>query len=132
GGGYFYIDWNGNVTPCTFVPYSHMNIYDVFNKNMDLNHVVEHGFMKDIRQWQKDYALEQPPDKKGNWFRPCPIRDHYEFIFDNIKKYDAKPIDKSGQEALEDEKYQKGMVEYGDNYGKLTDPIWEKEMLNKS
>ncbi|MBN1639187.1 MAG: radical SAM protein [Ignavibacteriales bacterium] len=132
GGGYFYIDWNGNVTPCTFVPYSHININKAFEKDMDLNDVVEHGFMKDVRQWQKDYALEQPPDKKGNWFRPCPIRDHYEFILEKIKKYDAKPIDKSGQDALEDENYQKGMVNYGNDYGKLTDPIWEKEMLNKS
>jgi MoaA/NifB/PqqE/SkfB family radical SAM enzyme len=29
-GGYFYIDWNGNIMPCAFFPYSTMNINDIY------------------------------------------------------------------------------------------------------
>lgn len=39
-GGYFYIDWDGNVMPCVFVPYSTHNVKDVFEKGGDLNDIL--------------------------------------------------------------------------------------------
>jgi MoaA/NifB/PqqE/SkfB family radical SAM enzyme len=38
-GGYFYIDWNGAVSPCVFVPYSPVNIKDVYARGGTLNDV---------------------------------------------------------------------------------------------
>ncbi len=29
-GGYFYIDWNGNIAPCVFFPYYIDNLYDIY------------------------------------------------------------------------------------------------------
>jgi MoaA/NifB/PqqE/SkfB family radical SAM enzyme len=33
-GGYFYVNWNGNVTPCAFVPYYKDNIVDQLHEVM--------------------------------------------------------------------------------------------------
>ena len=48
GDGYFYIDWNGNITPCAFVPYVCGNICDVFESGGDLNTVLDMDFFKRI------------------------------------------------------------------------------------
>ena len=37
GGGYFYIDWNGAVSPCVFVPYSPVKVNKVFKEGGNLN-----------------------------------------------------------------------------------------------
>jgi len=34
GGGYLYIDWNGKVMPCVFVPYSPVNISMAIRQNL--------------------------------------------------------------------------------------------------
>lgn len=39
--GYLYIDWNGNVSPCAFNPYSPVNIHDVFENGGNLNDVLK-------------------------------------------------------------------------------------------
>jgi hypothetical protein len=38
-------------------------------------------------------------------------------------------LDKAAAEALEDEGYYEGMVEYGKEVARLTDPIWEREYV---
>ena len=35
GGGYLYVDWNGAVSPCVFMPYSPVNINDVLRRGQD-------------------------------------------------------------------------------------------------
>jgi MoaA/NifB/PqqE/SkfB family radical SAM enzyme len=39
GGGYMYVDWNGSVNPCVFVPYSPININDAYANGKTLNDV---------------------------------------------------------------------------------------------
>jgi MoaA/NifB/PqqE/SkfB family radical SAM enzyme len=39
-GGYFYIDWNGKVTPCVFIPYSPVNINDAYREGKTLNDIL--------------------------------------------------------------------------------------------
>ncbi len=68
--GYLYIDWNGNLTPCVFNPYSPVNIAELYNQGKTLNDALQHPFFKAIRAWQKDYALDRTPDKKGNYLTP--------------------------------------------------------------
>ncbi len=127
--GYLYIDWNGNLTPCVFNPYSPVNIAELYKEGKTLNDALQHPFFKAIRSWQKDYALDRAPDEKGNYLTPCPMRDHYADMLKMLKEHTPRPIDVSGEEALHDEKYQEGMTEYDTKLSGLLDPIWEKETL---
>ncbi len=128
-GGYFYIDWNGNVMPCVFNPYKIHNIIEVYKQGGDLNTVLFSSFFKGIRDWQKKYALEKPSSEMGNIIIPCPIRDHYKMMYELIKKTGAEPADEAAEQALQDPEYYKGLVKYGEELKKITDKIWEKEYL---
>ena len=127
--GYLYIDWNGNLTPCVFNPYSPVNVVELYKEGKTLNDALQHPFLKAIRSWQKEYALDRAPDEKGNYLTPCPMRDHYADMLKMLKEHSPRPIDVSGDEALHDEKYQCGMMEYDTQLSGLLDPIWEKEKL---
>jgi MoaA/NifB/PqqE/SkfB family radical SAM enzyme len=127
--GYLYIDWHGNVCPCVFNPYSPVKLSELYKEGKTLNDALQHPFFKAIRAWQKDYSLDKAPEEKGNYLTPCPIRDHYDDMLKMLKQYKPRPIDVSGEEALRDEKYQKGMAEYDKQLSKLLDPIWEKETI---
>jgi MoaA/NifB/PqqE/SkfB family radical SAM enzyme len=128
-GGYMYIDWNGEVTPCVFNPYSPANIYDVYDNGGDLNDVVQNPFFKEIRRWQREYGTDTPPEETGNWMTPCPIKDHYDYMYEQLTTYKPKPIDPSGEEALQDENYREGLIDYGKKVEEITAPIWEKEVI---
>lgn len=128
-GGYLYIDWNGNITPCVFNPYSPLNIREVYREGKNLNDVVQHPFFKEIRQWMYDYALHRPADETGNYMIPCPIRDHYDFMLPLLRKHQPRAIDPTGDEALKDPSYQEGMLDYGRKLSELMDPIWEAEVI---
>lgn len=129
GGGYFYIDWDGNVCPCVFVPYSVDNIIELYKRGKSLENAINSELFKKIRRWQADYGYERPRNEVGNWLRQCPIRDHYDTMYKILKETNAKPIDISGEEILKDEKYRKGLVGYGEQIEELTKDIWEKEYL---
>lgn len=130
-GGYLYIEWNGNVTPCVFNPYSPVNINDVYKKGGTLNDVLKEPFFESIRQWQKDYALDKKPEEMGNWLIPCAIKDHYEMMEKLLEKHCPKPIDEAAQEALNDQKYKEGLKKYGEEVAEVTDPVWKNEYLKK-
>ncbi|MFH1091810.1 MAG: radical SAM protein, partial [Pseudomonadota bacterium] len=123
--GYFYIDWNGNVTPCVFVPYAAANIYKIYEQGGDLNTIMNTPFFKRIREWQRQYGYEQPPEKLDNWLCPCVVRDHFEFLQECAAKYDLTPINEQAAEAIKDPEYCQGMIKYGQEYKKLTDPMWQ-------
>lgn len=129
-GGYFYINWNGDVSPCVFFPYSVHNIYDVYEDGGNLNTVWESDLFSEIRNWQQDYGYEQPPiSEKGNWITPCPIRDHYDLAYEAIKHSKAHPIDKDAKKALNDPEYRQGMIDYDGRIDELTRDIWKEEYL---
>ncbi|MFQ5721146.1 MAG: radical SAM/SPASM domain-containing protein [Candidatus Aminicenantales bacterium] len=128
-GGYFYIDWNGNVMPCVFNPYKVDNIVEVYKRGGNLNTVLFSPFFKGIREWQQQYALNGPAHRMGNIIVPCAIRDHYEMMYDLIQKTKAQAADEASALALQDSDYYKGLVKYGKEVKKLTDVIWEKEYL---
>jgi MoaA/NifB/PqqE/SkfB family radical SAM enzyme len=128
-GGYLYIDWNGNITPCAFNPYSPVNIYDVYKEGKNLNDVLKAPYFKAIRDWQDEYGVRREKDEIGNWITPCICKDHYKDLRPLIDKYKPQPVDESAKEALEDTSYEAGMIQHGEDLKKTIGPIWEKEYI---
>lgn len=126
GGGYFYIDWTGAVSPCVFVPYSPMNVKDVYARSGTLNDVWADPFFRSLRQWQIDYK-----NKNGNWLAPCPNRDHHAELQQLLGEYEPDPIDENAAAALLDPEYARGLVRYGAAYEKLTRGIWESHYVHR-
>lgn len=129
-GGYFYIDWNGNITPCVFFPYSTLNVHDVYSRRSNLSEAINNEFFQSIRGWQEHY--QNDGEYVGNMFRPCPIRDHHAVAQEIIENYDPMPIDPDAAKALTDKEYQKRMVEYGEKIGELLEPMWLREVYGRS
>jgi MoaA/NifB/PqqE/SkfB family radical SAM enzyme len=128
--GYMYIDWNGKVMPCVFVPYSAANIVDMYDKGGTLDDIYDLPYFKAIRHWQCDYGFGKPrPEEHGNWLIPCSLRDHYDVGRSLIDKYGPQPEDQSAADALDDGNYYEGMLAYDEELYKLFDPIWEEEYL---
>lgn len=128
-GGYLYIEWNGNITPCVFNPYSPVNINEVYKNNGTLNDVLQAPFFESIRKWQNDYALERKKSEMGNFLVPCAIKDHYDSMQLILKKHKPLPIDEAAKNALEDTAYQEGLKKYGEEVVRATEDIWKKEYL---
>lgn len=128
-GGYFYIDWHGNVMPCVFTPYSTDNIIEVYKRGENLDHVIQSPFLTAVRKWQKDYGYMAPPDQVGNEIIPCPIRDHHRHFYQILKEHHARPINKEAEEALESHDFVEGLTTYGEKVAELTDEIWDKEYI---
>jgi MoaA/NifB/PqqE/SkfB family radical SAM enzyme len=129
-GGYAYIDWHGNVTPCAFIPYYVDNIYDLYNNGGTLTDALFSDFMKNGRKWQREYGLDNWK-KPENWLMPCSIRDHYEIFRNSVLPKNAKPEDEKAKEALESTEYLEVMKNYDQKLNTLTKRIWEIEYLNK-
>jgi MoaA/NifB/PqqE/SkfB family radical SAM enzyme len=131
-GGYFYINWDGHVTPCVFMPYTVDNINDAFKEGRDLNDIINSGFFKDIRKWQFEYGYKQSQDKHKNWIMPCFIRDHRGKFLEVINKHNVKPADDDAAVALKDDEFNKGLMDYDKEMHKLTDPVWNKHYLGSA
>ena len=129
-GGYIYIEWNGNITPCVFYPYSKNNIKDIYANGGNLNDALKSDLMAGIRNWQREYGFRKKGDEVKNLIAPCSIRDHYEFTHKLIKDTGAKPIDADAAEALKDPLYYKGLVEYDKKFMSLTEDIWRDHYIN--
>ena len=128
-GGYMYIDWNGNVSPCVFVPYSPVNIKEVYAKGGNLTDIFTEPFFADLRKWQADIKIQT---NGKNLLNPCPIRDHNADLRQLIRKHEVEPLDLNAAEALQDANYAKGMDVYGEKYQKIVDTIWEKVYVQNS
>jgi MoaA/NifB/PqqE/SkfB family radical SAM enzyme len=130
--GYCYIDWNGKIMPCVFVPYAAANIRDIYQRGGTLDDVYELPYFQAIRRWQWDYGLgKQHPEEHGNWLLPCSIRDHHALGRKLIDTYHAEPEDAAAAEALKDDRYYDAMVHYDDELHELFDPIWKQEYLKQ-
>jgi MoaA/NifB/PqqE/SkfB family radical SAM enzyme len=128
-GGYIYIDWDGNVTPCAFIPYYVDNIYDLYNNGKTLSDALFSDFMKSGRKWQYEYGLDNWKKPK-NWLMPCSIRDHYEIFRKSVLPKYAKPEDQKAKEALESDEYYEVLKNYDKELEDLTEKIWTNEYLN--
>ncbi|KPL19936.1 MAG: hypothetical protein AMJ92_00255 [candidate division Zixibacteria bacterium SM23_81] len=129
-GGYFYIDWKGDVMPCVFFPYTVNNIVQIYRQGGDLNTVLNSPFFESIRRWQRSYSYMKPAHQVGNQIVPCPIRDHYRLAHKVIKKYGARPSDEAAEEAIKDEGYCQAMICYGQRVNQLTGDFWAQNYIN--
>ena len=124
-GGFFHIDWNGDVSPCVFVPYAVDNVYDIYRSHRTLGSVLEQPVLKEMRDWQEQYAGRTGDAGCQNMFRPCPMRDHHQVVHDILIKHGAKPMNPEAALALEDQKYLEGMQAYSKQIADMLDPIWQ-------
>ena len=133
GGGYFYIMWDGTITPCVFIPFTdnkYSNIHRVYKRGETLTDVIKSPFFSAIRKWHSSYWLDQPKEKCGNLLAPCIIRDNSDVFHKIIKTVGAQHVDEGSKTYLSFIEQGK-MPEYNMKYRKLTDPIWEQEYLQK-
>ncbi len=128
-GGYFYIDWNGNIAPCAFFPYYLANVYDVYKEGKTINDVLLSPYFSTIRSWQNDYGYTQPPEKVQNYIVPCIMRDHYQNAHSIVSEFGAKPMDVNAAQALEDSDYRKKMIDYGKDVKSKTQKYWEDTFM---
>jgi len=131
-GGYFYIDWNGNVTPCVFNPYSTHNIHEVYKNGGDLNTILFSPLFQEIRKWQREYSYRKHREKMGNQILPCPIRDHFKSMYSILKKCGVRPVDEQASAAFKDEEYHNRLTAYDEELEKLFNPIWERDYLHNT
>ncbi len=124
-GGYFYIDWNGAVSPCVFMPYSPVNINEVYARGGTLDDVWGEPFFQSLRQWQKDYV-----NGNRNGLAPCPNRDHHDELERLLREHEPDPTDTNAAETLIDPEYTRGLVEYNREFEALTAELWEKHYLH--
>lgn len=129
-GGYMYIDWNGNIMPCVFVPYYEDNIMDLYSKNKKLADALFSKLFINGRKWQDETGLShlKNPD---NWLMPCSIRDNFKNFKKNILTDSAKPEDLPAKELISSKEMENFLEDFDDKLEKLSKPIWEKEYLGK-
>jgi MoaA/NifB/PqqE/SkfB family radical SAM enzyme len=127
GMGYMYINWKGSVNPCVFVPYSPININQVYASGGTLTDAWKDVFFASIRRWQESYQ-----SSSGNWMAPCIIRDHHADLRRLIARYEPDPDDESARQALLDGDYAQGMDDYDQAYQALTQGIWQDYYLRKA
>ncbi len=127
--GYYHIIWNGDITPCVFVPYAAANIYDVYSQGGTINTAFDTPLFKEIRRFQDEYAYKREHPDLDNWLCPCPTRDHHDQFQKILERTQPRPIDEPAAEAMHDPDYIKGLSEYGEKLYNITWPIWESEYL---
>jgi MoaA/NifB/PqqE/SkfB family radical SAM enzyme len=129
-GGYLHVNWNGDVSPCVFFPYSPVNVVDVFDREGSLDEVWSHPFFADIRAWQRGYGYRESheacPDCR-NWIAPCLIRDHHADFMEIMARHQARPTDDDARAALADPEYHEGLLRFDREFQALTDPVWEAQ-----
>jgi MoaA/NifB/PqqE/SkfB family radical SAM enzyme len=130
-GGQFYIDWNGDVMPCVFVPYAVDNIYSVYERGDDLNTLREAPFFRKIRAWQDEAGFARSADKVRNWLCPCPIRDDFDYLRRAALETNARPINEAAADALKNPAFCKSMSECAGEYERLSSRLWEEEFAER-
>jgi len=129
--GYIYIDWDGKIMPCVFVPYYEQTVHELFAQGRTITDALDSPMMVRGREWQCSYQghpgeVYRDEEKVGNLLRPCSIRDHYDNFRKNILTPEARPEEANAQLALEDNEYRRRMCEFDKRLAELADPIWDR------
>jgi len=142
-GGYFHILWNGDITPCVFMPFKDKNnklnnIYTLKKKNLSIADAIKTSLFREVREWQKAQEEHTKTGKKcrncngygcGNLLMPCPIRDNSREFYKILKKTRAIPFDEGAVSYRE--MIKKGvMPAYNDLCRKKMDFLWKEYYLN--
>jgi len=125
-GGYFYIDWNGNIMPCVFIPYYKDNVKDLFQKGKKIEDALFSNFFVKGREWQNGYRNSN--GNQGNMLMPCFIRDHHqEFLRIARDECHVLPEDAAAEEAMEDAAYHAALIEFDEKLKAIEEPCWNSE-----
>ncbi|RJR31076.1 MAG: radical SAM protein [Candidatus Latescibacterota bacterium] len=130
-GGHFYIDWNGDVMPCVFIPYAAGNIYSVYERGGNLDSLLETAFFRKLRAWQDEYGYARPPENVGNWLCPCPIRDNFDFLRRTAVETDARPVNAAAARALADPVHCARMSDFAGRYRRISAQLWDEEFAGR-
>jgi MoaA/NifB/PqqE/SkfB family radical SAM enzyme len=145
-GGYFHVLWNGDITPCVFIPFKDKdptlnNLYAIRENNKSINDALNAPLFNAIRDFQKEQKKNAKLGNKcacqggntygcGNLMMPCPIRDNSEEFLKILKKTGAKPFDEGATQYRQ--LIEKGMMpEYNLACHQTMDPIWKENYLKK-
>jgi len=129
--GYFYIDWNGNIMPCVFIPYYTDNVKDLFARGKKIQDALFSDFFIKGRAWQNSYFNHD--GKQGNMLMPCFIRDHHqEFLKIARDECHVLPEDPAAYEAMNDEAYHNTLIEFDEKLKAVEEPCWNSEYLGKN
>lgn len=129
--GYLYVDWNGNVYPCVFVPYWKDNVNTLYSEGKDLTDALFSNLFTGIRDWQLSYSYKKSAQEKGNEIRPCIMRDHHSAAHKIFIDTNAIPGNESARVCLNDKCYRDAMQAYDEELAKQLDPIWESKYREK-
>ncbi len=123
-GGYIYINWDGNIMPCVFIPYYHDNVHTLYNSGKSLSDALFSPLFVKGRLWQKEYVGDK--NNCGNLLRPCFYRDHYKTFYNIIKDLNVLPENEEADMAIKSKEYYEFMLKFDDELEKLTSPVWEE------
>ena len=108
------------------MPYSPVNIKDIYARGGDLNTVWETPFFASLRDWQLQYKANN-----RNGLAPCPSRDHHDELEVLLRRYEPDPIDINASHALIDPGYTNGLVAYNREFEALTNEIWQSHYMHR-
>lgn len=123
-GGYFYINWEGNIMPCVFVPYYQNNIISLYNSGKTLSDAMFSPLFMKGRAWQKDYIGDK--SNPGNLLTPCFIRDHYKTFYEIAQQSQVLPENKQANESFHSREYHELMLKFDKELEELASPVWEE------
>jgi hypothetical protein len=109
------------------MPYSPVNIRDVYARGKTLNDVWRDPFFQAVRQWQYDYIADV-----RSMIAPCPNRDHPDELERLLMQHEPEPTDSNAAETLIDPEYTQGLVAYNRRFEAITDGIWASRYLDRT
>jgi len=126
-GGYFYVNWDGKIMPCVFVPFYQDNINDLYVQGKTLADGLHSKLMQNGRAWQHEYGFNNAGQRQ-NILMPCSIRDHFDNFRRNILP-DEAIAENPEAEAIRTQEYHHLLTKFDQELSKLTQEIWEKTYL---
>jgi len=117
--GYFHINNSGGVEPCVFFPFWVDNI-----KEKKLIDVIQSKFFKSLQK-------KQPYCQNKNLLSPCPIIDHPSVLRKIVTEFGLKSSYDRSEALISDLKITTFLDNYAKKYKKISDPIWENELIHK-
>lgn len=128
---YLYVDWECNVMPCVFAPYSGSNLRDVYASGGTLDDAWASPFIGEIRAWQKRHASCDGSLTSGgvgaSMMCACPVRDHYADFREMVLHARAVPARASAGACLTDPGFVDEMIRSGRDFAELGRPVLDAE-----